>query len=131
MSSPRSWTNPLRACFFYVICVFCVHHALEKIHTWHKLFAYGKIFARGIIKSRRKALVKIEKNTSLKNKEREPLCQEKKKIFRESNWYWRSFTLASGFRTQRSQKFVMHKVKNEVSFYLCNSSLDTITLAIA
>ena len=76
-----------------------------------------------------------EKNSSHKNKEREPLCQEKKKIFGESNWYWRSFTLACGFRTQRSQKFVMYKVKNEVSFYLSfiyvSTSLDTKTLAIA
>ena len=41
----------------HVISIFCLHRALEKIHSW-KLFPYGKIFAHGKIKSRRKSLVK-------------------------------------------------------------------------
>ena len=43
-----------------VICIFCLHHALHKIHMW-KLFAYGKIFAHGEIKIGRKSGKKIAK----------------------------------------------------------------------
>ena len=63
---------------FHLISIYCLHHALYKIHTW-KLFVYGKIFARGKIKIGRKSLGKKEKKTGPKKKERVPFCQEKKK----------------------------------------------------
>ena len=44
---------------FRVTSIFCLHHALYKIHTW-KLFAYGKI------KSERETLVKKEKRKKKK-----------------------------------------------------------------
>ena len=63
-----------------------------------------------------------EKNTGPKKRKRVPFWQEKKKILRESDWQWRSSTLASKFRTKKSPsktKFAMHNVKNEVSFSFC------------
>ena len=63
---------------FRLISIYCLHHALYKIHTW-KLFVYGKIFARGKIKIGRKSLGKKEKKTGPKKKERVPFCQKKKK----------------------------------------------------
>ena len=63
---------------FHLISIYCLHHALYKIHTW-KLFVYGKIFARGKIKIGRKSSGKKEKKTGPKKKERVPFCQEKKK----------------------------------------------------
>ena len=64
---------------FHLISIYCLHHALYKIHTW-KLFVYGKIFARGKIKIGRKSLGKKEKKKKgPKKKERVPFCQEKKK----------------------------------------------------
>lgn len=102
---------------------------MKALCLWQNLCSWKNKKQEKVLSKNRK------KNSSLKNKEREPLCQEKRKIFGESSWYWRSFTLASGFRTQRSQKFVMFKVKNEVSFYLSfiyvSTSLETKTLAIA
>ena len=75
---------------FRVTSIFCLHHALYKIHTW-KLFAYGKIKS-GIETLEKKGKKKEEKNSvKIRNKF---LC--------ESDWYWRSSTLASRFRTKKS-----------------------------
>ena len=51
---------------------------------------------------RKKVLGEKEKNTGPKKRERVPFWQEKKKILRESDWQWRSSTLASKFRTKKS-----------------------------
>ena len=75
---------------FRVTSIFCLHHALYKIHTW-KLFAYGKI------KSGREALVKKGKNKEEKNS-----VKIRNKFLCESDWYWRSSTLASRFLTKKS-----------------------------
>ena len=86
---------------FHVICIFCSHPALVKIHTW-KLFACGKIFAHGNIKSRRKFLVKKkpkkqqQQQTGPERKERIPFLQEKKKNFGKSDCCWR-IKLHAGF----------------------------------
>ena len=64
--------------FFKVICIFCLHRTLEKIHTW-KLFACGKIFARGKIKSRRKSLVKIGKKIQALRTKKENHSVKKRK----------------------------------------------------
>ena len=62
---------------FHVICIFCSHPALVKIHTW-KLFACGKIFAHGNIKSRRKFLVKKKlKNNNNNNNNKQALRGKK------------------------------------------------------
>ena len=75
---------------FRVTSIFCLHHALYKIHTW-KLFAYGKI------KSGRETLVKKGKNKEEKNS-----VKIRNKFLCESDWYWRSSTLASRFLTKKS-----------------------------
>ena len=51
---------------------------------------------------RKKVFGEKEKNRGPKKRERVPLWQEKKKILRESDWQWRSSTLASKFRTKKS-----------------------------
>ena len=56
--------------FFHVISIFCLHHALDKIHTW-KLFAYGKIRKN---QRRKKVLVR-------KKKEEEKNAQRRKKKY--------------------------------------------------
>ena len=61
---------------FHLISIYCLHHALYKIHMW-KLFVYGKIFARE--KSEESPWEKKRKKTGPKKKERVPFCQEKKK----------------------------------------------------
>ena len=114
------WGRLILGLVFHAICIFCLHRALDKIHTW-KLFAFGKIFAHGKIKSGRKSLVKKEKKKAPKEKEREPFRQEKETILCESDWYWRSSVLASRFRTKKSpsnQNLSYIKLKNQVSFYL-------------
>ena len=75
---------------FRVTSIFCLHHALYKIHTW-KLFAYGKI------KSERETLVKKGKKKEEKNS-----VKTRNKFLCESDWYWRSSTLASRFLTKKS-----------------------------
>ena len=65
--------------FFHVISIFCLHRALDKIHTW-KLFAYGKI---GKNQRRKKVLARKKKKEEEekkcpKKKEKVPFCQEKK-----------------------------------------------------
>ena len=66
--------------FFHVISIFCLHRALDKIHTW-KLFAYGKIREN---QRRKKVLVRKKKKKRRrrkkcpKKKEKVPYCQEKK-----------------------------------------------------
>ena len=50
--------------FFHVISIFCLHRALDKIHTW-KLFAYGKIREN---QRRKKVLVRKKKKKKKKKK---------------------------------------------------------------
>ena len=123
---------------FHVICIFCLHHALGKIHSW-KLFALGKIFAHGRIKSGGKYLLKKNKKPKKKKgpKEKERkriICQEKEKILCESNWYWRSSMLASRFRTKESpsnQKLLYIKLKRRFPFIFTSTSHDTKSSTIA
>ena len=67
---------------FQVICIFCLHRALHKIHTW-KLFALNLVY--GEIKNRKKSLGKEKEKTCLKNTETSSFCPEKKKILAESD----------------------------------------------
>ena len=53
--------------FFHVISIFCLHHALDKIHTW-KLFAYGKIRKN---QRRKKVLVRKKKKKKKKKMPKE------------------------------------------------------------
>ena len=80
------WGRLILGLVFHVICIFCLHRAFDKIHTW-KLFDFGKIFAHGKIKSGRKSLVK-KKKKGPKEKEREPFRQEK-----ENNPLWKRLVL--------------------------------------
>ena len=59
--------------FFHVISIFCLHRALDKIHTW-KLFAYGKI---GKNQRRKKVLARKKK----KKEEEEKNAQRRKKKY--------------------------------------------------
>ena len=52
--------------FFHVISIFCLHRALDKIHTC-KLFAYGKIRKN---QRRKKVLVRKKKKKEEKNAQR-------------------------------------------------------------
>ena len=65
---------------FHVICLFCLHHALDKLHTW-RLFVYGKIFARGKITSGRKSLVKKEKKDAQSRQNENHSVKKRKKNF--------------------------------------------------
>ena len=66
---------------FHLISIYCLHHALYKIHTW-KLFVYGKIFARGKIKIGRKSLGKKEKiNRPQEERKGTILSRKEKKSF--------------------------------------------------
>ena len=89
---------------FHVYSIFCLHRALYKIHWWN-LFAHEKI------KSERKSVVKKEKKEREKRKRKKkqaqrrkkaPFCQEEKKLVYESDWYWRSSSLAN--KEQRTKK---------------------------
>ena len=105
---------------FRVTSIFCLHHVLYKIHTW-KLFAYGKI------KSGRETLVKKGKNKEEKNS-----VKIRNKFLCESDWYWRSSTLASRFRTKKSPSsqnvpYIMLKAR----FPFLYASVDTKTLTTA
>ena len=75
---------------FHVYSIFCLHRALYKIHSWN-LFAHEKI------KSERKSVVKKEKKKKKQAQRRKkaPFCQEEKKLVYESDWYWRSSSLAN------------------------------------
>ena len=105
---------------FRVTSIFCLHHVLYKIHTW-KLFAYGKI------KSGRETLVKKGKKKEEKNS-----VKIRNKFLCESDWYWRSSTLAYRFRTKKSPSsqnvpYIMIKAR----FPFLYASLDTKTLTTA
>ena len=66
--------------------------------------------------------------SSSKKKERVPFCQEQKKILGESDWYWRSSTLASRFRTNRSpsnQNLSYKKLKPRFPFTHASTNVDT------
>ena len=57
-----------------------------------------------------------------------PFCQEQKKILGESDWYWRSSTLASRFRTKRSpsnQNLSYKKLKPRFPFTHASTNVDT------
>ena len=105
----------------------CLHCVLHKIHIW-KLFGYRKVNSHGKIKSKGKSLFKKKKRKSSKKKERVPFCQEQKKILGESDWYWRSSTLASRFRTKRSpsnQNLSYKKLKPRFPFTHASTNVDT------
>ena len=74
---------------FHVTSIFCLHCALYQIRTW-KLFDNGKKFCSGKNQKRKKVHGKKEK----RKKEKKFLC--------ESEWYWRSSTMASRFLTKKS-----------------------------
>ena len=117
---------------FHVICIFCLHRAFDKIHTW-KLFAFGKIFAHGKIKSGRKSLVKENKRAQRIRKENHSV-KKRKTILYESDWYWRSSVLASRFRTKKSpsnQNLSYIKLKTRFPFIFTSTSHDTKSLTIA
>ena len=69
---------------------------------------------------KQKVLDKKEKRAVPKKRERVPFCQGKKKKSFVNDYYWPSFTLEPEFRAKKcvKTKFVINKVKNEVSFYL-------------
>ena len=118
---------------FHVICIFCLHRAFDKIHT-SKLFAFGKIFAHGKIKSRRKSLVKKEKKRAQRIRKENHSVKKRKTILYESDWYWRSSVLASGFRTKKSpsnQNLSYIKLKTRFPFIFTSTSHDTKSLTIA
>ena len=82
-----------------------------------------------------KSLVKEKgKITGPKKKERVPFCQEKK-LRCDSDWYWRSSTLTSRFRTKKSPSnqslpcYIM--LKTRFPFPYASTGLDTKTLTIA
>ena len=118
---------------FHVICIFCLHRAFDKIHTW-KLFAFGKIFAHGKIKSGRKSLVKKEKKRAQRIRKENHSVKKRKAILYESDWYWRSSVLASRFRTKKSpsnQNLSYIKLKTRFPFIFTSTSHDTKSLTIA
>ena len=75
---------------FHPISIFCLHRALYKITPW-KFFVYGKIFARRKIKTGRKRKQAIRRKTGYQS------VKKRNTFLCESNWYWRSSTLASRF----------------------------------
>ena len=118
---------------FHVICIFCLHRAFDKIHTW-KLFAFGKIFAHGKIKSGRKSLVKKKKKRAQRIRIENHSVKKRKTILYESDWYWRSSVLASRFRTKKSpsnQNLSYIKLKTRFPFIFISTSHDTKSLTIA
>ena len=118
---------------FHVICIFCLHRAFDKIHTW-KLFAFGKIFAHGKIKSGRKSLVKKRKKRAQRIRKENHSVKKRKTILYESDWYWRSSVLASRFRTKKSpsnQNLSYIKLKTRFPFIFISTSHDTKSLTIA
>ena len=80
---------------FHPISIFCLHRALYKITPW-KFFVYGKIFARRKIKTGRKRKQAIRRKTGYQS------VKKRNTFLCESNWYWRSSTLASRFWAKKS-----------------------------
>ena len=82
---------------FHVFSIFCLHRALYKIHSWNS-FAHEKI------KSERKSVVKKEKKKRNRPKEERKYhsVKKRKKLVYESDWYWRSSSLAN--KEQRTKK---------------------------
>ena len=99
---------------------FCLHRAFDKIHSW-KLFAYRKIFAYGKNKSRRKSLVKKKKKQSQRREEEYHSLKKRKQSFENATGINGALRWRPDFeqRNRVKTKFVTHKVKNKVSFYLC------------
>ena len=104
---------------FHVIFILCLHRVFYKISTW-KLFVYGKTFAREKIKSGRKSSVKKKrKNKVQRGKKEHDSVKKRKKLLCESDWYWRSSTLASRFPT----KFARNDFKRDFLFFMQVTSL--------
>ena len=58
-----------------------------------------------------------KKKKQAQRRKKAPFCQEEKKLVYESDWYWRSSSLANK-EVAVKPKFAMHDVKNEVFFCL-------------
>ena len=58
-----------------------------------------------------------KKKKQAQRRKKAPFCQEEKKLVYESDWYWRSSSLANK-EVALKPKFAMHDVKNEVFFCL-------------
>ena len=67
-------------------------------------------------KEKKKKEQEIKKKQAQRRK-KVPFCQEEKKLVYESDWYWRSSSLANK-EVAVKPKFAMHDVKNEVFFCL-------------
>ena len=118
---------------FHVICIFCLHRAFDKIHTW-KLFDFGKIFAHGKIKSGRKSLVKKEKKGPKGEGKRTIPSRKGKQSFMKATGTGWSSVLASWFRTKKSpsnQNLSYIKLKTRFPFIFISTSHDTKSLTIA
>ena len=100
---------------------------LENSHV-EAYIASRKIFAHEKIQRENSLGKEKGKKTSPKRKERIPFCQEKKKIFVESDWFfaprWRPHEVAA------QQKFCMHKKRGFLYIYT-STSLNTKILTIA
>ena len=106
---------------FSCSCMLCLHCVLHKIHIW-KLFGYRKVNSHGKIKSKGKSLFKKKKKKKLKEERKNAILSRT-----EKNPWWKRLVLAElhvGIQISNKEvavkpKFVIQKVKTEVSFYSC------------
>ena len=95
---------------FHVFSIFCLHRAIYKIHSWNS-FAHEKI------KSERKSVVKKEKKKRNRPKEERKYhsVKKRKKLVYESDWYWRSSSLANK-KSPSNQNLPCMMLKTRFSF---------------
>ena len=76
----------------------------------------------------RKVFVQKKKKKKLKEERKSAILSRTEKILGESDWYWRSSTLASRFRTKRSpsnQNLSYKKLKPRFPFTHASTNVDT------
>ena len=110
---------------FHVISILCLHHAHYKIHTWN-LCSWRS-------KGEESPWYKEKEKKQAQRRKKVPFCQEKKKFLCESDWYWRSSTLGSRFRTKKSpsnQNLPYRMFKMRFPLLYAITSLETKSLTI-
>ena len=107
---------------FHVISIFSLHPALYKFTRGSSLFMENLCSWKNQKRKKKQAKRRKKENHSVK-KRKEFLC--------ERDWYWRSSTLASIFRTKKSpsnNNFRYIMLKTRFPFRYASTSLDKKTL---
>ena len=107
------------ASFFMLFAYFVYIAHLTKFTRGSSLIL-GKYLPTEKIKSGRNSLVKKGKKRAQRRRKENHSVKKRKTILYESDWYWlelRAGVLISNKEVAVKPKSVIHKVKNQVSFY--------------